>query len=275
MRRFHAPPNATLGVGASMPPRKAHRNTPRASARGQSHAAATPTGRAFEWPAVGDDDFDENERNVNRTDAYASFKPQKTKRCVANHVFLNDIIVVDGALTPRECQNIVGAIEGRDSDGFELSTSRGPKYGEAWRKNGRFQREDEGFADALWKALTRRCGDTNIFDFDIDDALGFNSNIRCYRYRGSEGEHFGAHVDGRVRARGGQSKFTALFYLSEVEEGGRTIFYDERGEERCAIAPKTGRALFFRHGHDLPEHEGEMVHRGTKYVLRSDVMFKC
>jgi alpha-1,3-mannosyltransferase len=80
-------------------------------------------------------------------------------------------------------------------------------------------------------------------------------------------------VDERVFARGYVSGYTALYYLSDACEGGRTIFYDERGDERCSVTPKIGRALYFRHGVDTPEHEGEEVRSGTKYVLRSDVLF--
>ena len=194
-----------------------------------------------------------------------------SKKCAVRHIFTNDILVVDDVLSPRECAAIVDAIESRNA--FAPSTSRGPKFGEAWRQNGRFAKESLEFARALWRTTLERCGG-NPFDFDIDDAFGFNPNIRVYRYRGVEGDHFGPHVDERVRASGGLSKFTALFYLSEPTEGGRTIFYDERGEERCAIEPVVGRALFFRHGADLPEHEGEEVRGGVKYVLRSDVLFK-
>ena len=36
------------------------------------------------------------------------------------------------------------------------------------------------------------------------------------------------------------------------------------------ITPKRGMALFFRH--ELP-HEGRAVRSGTKYVMRTDVMY--
>jgi hypothetical protein len=201
----------------------------------------------------------------------SSSSKSHNKKCAVRHVFTNDILVVDDVLSPRECAAIVDSIESRNA--FAPSTSRGPKFGEAWRQNGRFASESPAFANSLWKTVLERCGG-NPFDFDIDDAFGFNPNIRVYRYRGVEGDHFGPHVDERVRASGGLSKFTALFYLSQPTEGGRTIFYDEHGEERCAIEPSVGRALFFRHGADLPEHEGEEVRGGVKYVLRSDVLFK-
>ena len=179
------------------------------------------------------------------------------------HVVANEIIVVDDALTPRDCARIVDAI----GDAFAPATS-GARRGEARRRNGRFAETSEAFARRLFE----RARVARTFAFEMDDAAGLNPNVRVYRYR--EGERFGAHVDERVTALGRRSKYTALYYLGgEDLEGGATIFYDEFGDERCRVRPKIGRALYFRHGADMPEHEGEEVRRGTKYVLRSDVLF--
>jgi hypothetical protein len=192
-------------------------------------------------------------------------RPDATTSRKIRHLVENEIIIVDDALSARACAAIVDAVERNDA--FTESTSRGPRFGEAWRRNGRFAVEDAAFADALWDAS----GGRETFAFELADAKGLNPNIRVYRYRSSE--HFGPHVDERVFARGFTSGYTALYYLSGACEGGRTIFYDERGDERCSVTPKAGRALYFRHGVDMPEHEGEEVRSGTKYVLRSDVLF--
>jgi len=182
---------------------------------------------------------------------------------IDRRVIDGDAFYVDRALAPGECAAIVEAVE--RAEGFTLARSRGSAFGEAERKHGRYQCRDDAFANALWKRCER------FFDFDVDEARGLNENIRVYRYQ--PGEKFGAHVDEKVRANGNVSKYTAIFYLNDVEDGGRTIFYDERGAMRSAVEPKTGRALFFRHGIDCCEHEGEEVRKGVKYVLRSDVMF--
>lgn len=78
---------------------------------------------------------------------------------------------------------------------------------------------------------------------------------------------------------GAKSEWTLLIYLTGAEdgvEGGETIFYkEERGKPREVIAPplKRGTALLHRHGQQCMLHEGSLVKRGTKYVLRSDLMF--
>jgi len=196
-------------------------------------------------------------------DALAKRAPRPVRAVVPQEIFF-----VDDALPSPTCRAIIEHIE--RGHGFVRTTSRGPRHGEAWRVNGRFQADDEAFARALWRSA--RVADAfREHGAEIEDPVGLNPNIRVYRY--VEGEHFGAHVDERVTALGRRSQYTMLLYLSEDVVGGHTIFYDARGRERCRVAPKTGRALYFRHGEELPEHEGEAVRGGIKYVLRSDVLF--
>jgi len=144
-------------------------------------------------------------------------------------------------------------------------------------------------------------------------ALGLNANLRLYRYAGGGRERFGKHVDGcdedaevelssGVVGRG-VTGYTVLIYLSGggKEEapadasattrivfprasqkllGGETRFYSSGGDGRragtlvAAVAPVAGRVLLHLHGYDrCLEHEAAAVVSGTKYVLRSDVVF--
>ena len=72
------------------------------------------------------------------------------------------------------------------------------------------------------------------------------------------------HKDGPTLENGLRSELTLLVYLNEGFEGGETDFRD------FAIRPATGMALLFIHD---TWHEGAEVTAGTKYVLRSDVMY--
>jgi hypothetical protein len=56
-------------------------------------------------------------------------------------------------------------------------------------------------------------------------------------------------------------------YLDDAFEGGQTVFHDDG----VIVAPKTGMALFFHHP---ILHEGRMIERGVKHVLRTDVMYR-
>jgi hypothetical protein len=49
-----------------------------------------------------------------------------------------------------------------DRIGFELATSRGPKYGEAEREHGRIAVEDPAFTQQLWEALKDTLADTEV-----------------------------------------------------------------------------------------------------------------
>ena len=58
---------------------------------------------------------------------------------------------------------------------------------------------------------------------------------------------------------------TFMVYLNDDFEGGETDFGD------FLVTPKIGDALCFMHS---SMHEGRAVSNGTKYVLRTDVMYK-
>jgi hypothetical protein len=69
-----------------------------------------------------------------------------------------------------------------------------------------------------------------------------------------------------------------LLYLNGAEDGlqgGATTLYD-KGELRAAVTPRTGRALFFRHGsnRDSVLHAGDTLTGDVpKYVARINVMY--
>ena len=57
--------------------------------------------------------------------------------------------------------------------------------------------------------------------------------------------------------------------------GGETVLYD-KGEDGARVTPKTGRALFFRHGQNRGSvlHAGARLGKGTsKYVARINIMY--
>ncbi len=97
-------------------------------------------------------------------------------------------------------------------------------------------------------------------------SLGLNERFRFYRY--DPGQAFRWHRDGRfVRDLKEASRLTFMIYLNEDFRGGATEF-DFPAE---VVRPRTGMALVFEHGLN---HQGAEVIEGTKYVLRSDVMYQ-
>ncbi|KAK0210636.1 hypothetical protein DFS33DRAFT_1294426 [Desarmillaria ectypa] len=195
----------------------------------------------------------------------------------------NQILLVDNFLSAAECKAIAQFI-----DNLPLELTPPKRRGEAVRVNYRFSVTSPDFAQRLHELLVphlplfpppapdKRSGSA----LTAREPHSFNSNIRFYKYTPSQ--HFGPHYDDSVRdaITGAKSEWTLLIYLSGVEDGvqgGETIFYKD---EKCrcdgtTVAPlNRGTALLHRHGQDCLLHEGSEVVKGTKYVLRSDLMFK-
>jgi len=94
-----------------------------------------------------------------------------------------------------------------------------------------------------------------------------NPNLRLYKY--CVGHCFGKHIDeSNVVPHHGVTRMTVLIYLSECQ-GGATRF-----EGDVAFAPQPGALLVHVHGEDqCLEHEADPVDGGTKYVLRTDLVY--
>lgn len=190
------------------------------------------------------------------------------------------IYAVPGFLSPAECRRVRQFAD--DSGAFARVTQRASKY-YAFRDNDRILLRMTAFAELLWARIRPLVP----AEYEGMHAVGLNPAIRFYRY--AAGQRFGCHVDQSDvdPVTGHHSRFTVLVYLNDASdselEGGETIFY---GNERDAIfgaseattevlrvAPETGAALVHGHGDRCLLHEGALVTRGAKYLLRSDVMY--
>ena len=101
-----------------------------------------------------------------------------------------------------------------------------------------------------------------------------NERLRIFKY--TKGQQFRKHFDGGFKKNQlDRSHMTFIAYLGTPEEGGHTGFYSNSETEVVTVPPVKGSALvFFHEGHALsPLHSGKPVVRGTKYALRSDIMF--
>ncbi len=129
-------------------------------------------------------------------------------------------------------------------------------------------------------------------------ALGINSRFRFYRY--GRGDYFAPHTDGSwpgSRVIDGElidnayndrwSQLSFLLFLTENYAGGATQFYVSKTnpahparqpDEADIIDLRTpiGGALCFPHGmHPLHcMHSSQKIIAGTKYIIRSDILFE-
>lgn len=90
------------------------------------------------------------------------------------------------------------------------------------------------------------------------------------RYR--KGQSFGPHIDQPVlEGKSSESEFTVLIYLEGGDQlkGGDTIFHSR---PPVSVKAVPGRVCLHWTGHDCL-HEGELVTKGTKMVLRTDLFY--
>jgi hypothetical protein len=173
--------------------------------------------------------------------------------------FSADIFLLRGVLSPQECEDHIASAEARGFDSAPITTAAGFDYRPEIRNNSRVIVDDPLLADSIW---------ARIADF-IPEALdgrvvvGLNERFRYYRYDPSQ--RFATHSDGYYeRSNGERSLLTFMIYLNSGFGGGATVF------DLTTIRPQVGLGLVFRHA---LVHEGAVVTRGRKYVLRSDVMY--
>lgn len=170
------------------------------------------------------------------------------------------IWTLENFLTPKECEDLILFSEMKGFEEATVSLSTGAKMMKGIRNNQRLVWTDEALAEKYWEKLKRYCP-THI---NNAKAVGLNEQFRFYKYESNQ--RFKRHIDGRYRRNDNEeSRITFMIYLNDDFEGGETAFND------VVIQPKAGTALCFIHEQ---KHEGCPVPKGTKYVLRSDVIYK-
>lgn len=171
--------------------------------------------------------------------------------------------IEDDFLSSEECEGFIRLAE---SLGFEEAKIQVRGEGEVMNKdvrdNDRVIYNNLQLAQQLW-TLVQPLVPSEIEEYK---AIGLNEKFRFYRYK--NGQQFKVHPDGSFKRDDFEcSKITVIIYLNENFEDGMTVFVNPYQE----VEPKTGRLLLFAHGQ---LHKGNEVPSGTKYVLRTDVMYR-
>ena len=149
---------------------------------------------------------------------------------------------------------------------------------------------DDLTTDIIWQRCEPMMADEQGIHHG-KQALGLNGRFRFYRYQA--GDYFSPHTDGawpgsKVIDRqlvtnafsDRWSQLTFLLFLSDAYEGGRTQFYlpSNKPDEPTVVSVQTpvGGVLCFPHGvHPLHcLHSSEVIVSGSKYIIRSDVLFE-
>lgn len=111
-----------------------------------------------------------------------------------------------------------------------------------------------------------------------------NKRLRFLKY--GSGQFFRPHCDGHYQETRDDEKvirthFTVHLYLNDSKaeagqeadlEGGATSFLSSDEKRKLDVNPKAGRVLIFQH--QRLYHSGDDVKEGTKYTVRTDIMYE-
>lgn len=170
------------------------------------------------------------------------------------------IFTIDNFLLPQECADLIARSEQIGFEEAVISTDEGDRIIKDARNNDRILYDNPALAAALFaRALP-------WLPPEIDGwrPCRMNERFRFYRYTAQQ--FFKWHQDGTFRRPEHEESFlTFIMYLNNDDTGGATAFPWEK------IAPKAGSVLAFPH---RLRHQGAAIVAGTKYVLRTDVMYR-
>lgn len=157
---------------------------------------------------------------------------------------------------------------------------------------------DDTTQEILWNRCKHLIYDKTGTHFQNKQPLGLNGRFRSYKY--SPNDFFKLHSDGSwvgTRVLNGtvvpdaygdrRSMYTFLIFLNDDYEGGETEFwvndsdpskpaYNSNEARMVPVRTPTGGVLAFPHG-DHPLHclhASSPIRQGTKYIIRTDVLFE-
>lgn len=170
------------------------------------------------------------------------------------------VFTVSHFLNATECEHYIAMGEQIGYEASEVNTLTGSRLMTEVRNNDRVIFDDPALAAKLFERA-RSCLPAEIKGWHLQ---GFNERFRFYRY--GPQEYFKWHKDGTfARSSSEESFLTFLIYLNAGYEGGSTDFKWD------TVQPEAGMALVFPH---RTLHQGAEILAGTKYVLRTDVMYR-
>jgi hypothetical protein len=203
-------------------------------------------------------------------------------------------VVIDGALSRTECEELLKAAEATSNGTWEramVNVGMGQQRMITDMRNcGRIIWDSKDVVDRIWSRLAdvaevqeilrlakvpRIFGNGPAKRNEVWTFTRPNERMRFLKYTG--GEYFHAHQDGTYETpdRRERSYFTLHLYLSDAAEkdGGATAFHSMsmHTAKDVKVFPKQGRVLIFQHRGLL--HSGDEVTGGTKYTMRTDLMY--
>ena len=192
---------------------------------------------------------------------------------------MNRLMAIPNFFTSEECNDMIK----RCNDFKNLED----EYPKEYRNASRELITDKEFAKLIFERLKETIDldaiGKLITPYGLDSrgewkACGINEMMRLSKYE--PGEYFKIHTDGQFRrSEHERSIYTLLIYLNQDFKGGETRFYndptktDSDFEEYSllhTLKPSLGQLALFNQDF---YHEGCPVTKGTKYILRTEIMY--
>lgn len=216
------------------------------------------------------------------------------------------ILTVENLLTQKECEQLIVEAE---TAGFKPSPPSGGGHGQTPRTGARtsqfYVNPSQKLAEKLWERVKDAVPKdlrsikpvpymNSVTRGDEYTPVAVSDHMRYYKY--DPGQFILKHDDyrtSRFRYDPEEDKYyqqmtflTLLVYLNDEFEEGRTLFWTQYGttgtkghcrflretefaESDLQISPKMGNGLINDH---MVQHEGEAPKKGTKYILRTDIV---
>ena len=185
----------------------------------------------------------------------------ESKQKLGDNTF--EAIIVDNVLSEDECKEIIALCKNRFRSSHEYLTNKSDK-------TFRTSQTSSFYSHPAMKQIDQKI--SNILN--LDDAYSETTQVQYYQ----KGQEFKPHTDyftpntkeyQKFAGKRGQRTYTVIAYLSDVDEGGDTIFT----KMDIHVKPKLGRILVWNNqtdeGRVNPQsmHWGSPIVRGHKYIL--------
>lgn len=188
---------------------------------------------------------------------------------------------VENMISPDVCDMLVEKFE---AAGFDTHSDVAIEYPPGVRNNKRVIVKLPNFTENLWLHLQSHLTETEVVGWKPYGwasegwwlPIGVNDVWVVSRYE--PGQHFAPHRDGMYKdtTTGHMSIFTLTLYLGESGQdftGGDLVFFSPSTADEEVFRWKPLKGSAFVMNHDCM-HAGAPVTAGTKYIMRSSVMFQ-